>query len=104
MSAAIDIARQEWEEEHRRLEAAAGDSALYERLLAQVGALTGELRRRLGGTFTLAELAELHGRAESWAREAVAERAPAPGWPRTLAIVQGAAFHLYSRGARDFAP
>ena len=40
----------------------------------------------------------------SRAKHAVSERAPTPGWPRTLAIVQDAAFHLYQRGAVDYAP
>jgi hypothetical protein len=37
-------------------------------------------------------------------RDTVSERAPTPGWPRTLAIVQDAAFHLYQRGAVDYSP
>ena len=37
-------------------------------------------------------------------REAVAERASYPGWPRDLALVQDAAFYLYARGALDFEP
>jgi hypothetical protein len=63
-----------------------------------------ELRRRVGGTFTLAELAAEYARADRWVLEAVAERASVPGWPRTLAVVEGAAFHLYSRGAVDYSP
>jgi hypothetical protein len=34
----------------------------------------------------------------------VSERAATPGWPRTLAIVQDTAFHLYQRGAVDYTP
>jgi hypothetical protein len=34
----------------------------------------------------------------------VAEQSPAPGWPRTLSLVEAAAFHLYSRGAQDYLP
>ena len=36
--------------------------------------------------------------------DAVAERAPYAGWPRDLAVVEDAAFHLYARGALDFQP
>ena len=104
MSFALESVRQEWEEGHRRLEAEARNPARYERLLAQVEAVTDALRRRLGETFTLDELAEAYAGAESWSREAVSERAPASDWARTLAIVQDSAFHLYSRGAADYAP
>ena len=45
----------------------------------------------------------MYERADEWAREAVSERAATPGWPRTLAIVQDAAFYLYQRGAVDYA-
>ena len=41
--------------------------------------------------------------ADAWARDVLSEQA-APDWPRTLALVEGAAFHLYSRGAVDFTP
>ena len=73
------------------------------RLNLQLDAVTMELRRRVGGTFTLRELAAEYARADAWTRSALAERA-APGWPRTLSLVEGAAFHLYSRGAADYAP
>jgi hypothetical protein len=58
----------------------------------------------VGGTFTLAQLARAYAGSERWAREAVSERAPAPGWPRTLALVGDAAFHLYARAAVDYEP
>jgi hypothetical protein len=34
----------------------------------------------------------------------VATHAAAPGWPRTLSLVEAAAFHEYSRGAQDYEP
>ena len=101
---AVETARTEWEEAHRSLEAHADEPELYARLLEQVEAVIEELTRRIGQTFTLAELAEVYGDAERWAREAVAERAPAPGWPRTLTVVEGEAFHRYQRGAVDYVP
>ena len=66
-------------------------------------AITTELRRRVGGTFTIRELAEQYAVADAWAQVVLAEQA-APGWPRTLALVEGAAFHLYARGAVDYQP
>lgn len=104
MSAAVENARQQWEDGFRRLQAEAHDPVRYARLLEQVEAVTDELRRRLGQIFTLAELAEAYAGAESWSRDTVAENAPAAGWPRTLSMVEDAAFHLYARGARDYAP
>ena len=99
-----DSARREWEESHRRLEAMAGDRLRYVALLDQVEAVTAELRRRVGQTFTLDELADAYAQADRWSREAVAETDPPPGWPRTLALVEGAAFHVYARGAVDYEP
>ena len=103
-AAEVESARREWEDGHRRLEEQARDRAAGERLLAQVEAVTVELRRRVGGTFTLAELTRAYAGAEGWSRAAVAERAPLPGWPRTLSLVEAAAFHLYARGASDYEP
>lgn len=99
-----ESARREWEEGTRRLDEAAGDLRERERLLAQVDVVLEELRRRVGGTYTLAELAEAYSGAEAWSREVVSRRAPAPGWPRTLSLVEAAAFHVYARGAVDWEP
>ena len=65
--------------------------------------MTAELRRRVGGTFTLRELAAEYAHADVWARHVLAEQGLA-GWPRTLTLVEGAAFHLYARGAIDYLP
>jgi hypothetical protein len=104
MPVSVDAVRQEWEEGHRRLEAHARDRRAYDRLQAQVDVLTDELRRRVGQTFTLAELADAYAGAERWSRDAIADRAPAPGWPTTFSIVENAAFHRYQRGAVDYEP
>jgi len=97
--AEVESARREWAEGHRRLL-----DERDERLLAQVDVVAAELRRRVGGTFTLRELAEAYAGAERWSRVVVAEHAPAPGWPRTLSLVEAAAFHQYARGAQDYEP
>lgn len=96
------LVQQEWEEGHRRLEGERGDRRRYELLLRQIEAVTEELRKRVGQTYTLAELAAAYRDAERWARETVQERAPGPGWPRDLALVLAAAFHAYRRGASDY--
>jgi hypothetical protein len=102
--AEVESARRDWEEGYRRLQDEVRRQAAPERLLAQVDAVLAELRRRVGGTFTLRELAAAYGDAERWSRDAVAERAAAPGWPRTLSLVEAAAFHEYARGAQDYEP
>ena len=104
VSAAAENVRQEWEDGYRRLEAEARDPLRYARLLEQVDVLVEELRRRLGESFTLAELAHAYRDAEPWSREALAAHAVAPDWPRTVAMVEDAAFHLYARRASDYAP
>ena len=103
MTADVEIARLEWEDAYRGLLEAARDPVREESLRPQLEAVTNELRRRVGGAFTLGELADEYTRAEIWARDALAERAT-PGWPRTLSLVEGAAFHLYARGAVDYVP
>jgi hypothetical protein len=102
--AEVESARRDWEDGYRRLHDQAQRVDQPERLHAQVDAVLGELRRRVGGTYTLNELATAYARAEEWSRTVVAEEAPAPGWPRTLALVEAAAFHEYSRGAQDYVP
>jgi hypothetical protein len=101
---ALETVRQEWEEGHRRFGELARDSVARPRLFAQLEVVTDELRKRVGQTYTLDELAAVYRGADRWVREAVEERAATPGWPRTLALVQDAAFHLYQRGAVDYTP
>jgi hypothetical protein len=100
----LETARQEWEEGLRQLEAQRGDRARYGRLLAQVEVVTDELRRRVGQTYAVADLARSYGDAETWARDALSERAPTPGWARDLTMVVAASFHAYQRGAVDYQP
>jgi hypothetical protein len=99
----LDVVRREWEDGYRRLEDLSRDRIAAERLRVQLDVVTDELRKRVGQTFTLEQLAGAYERADTWAREAVSERAATPGWPRTLTIVQDAAFYMYQRGAVDYA-
>ncbi len=100
----VQTARADWERAFAQLEAQKNDPRRYARLLEAVDAVTAELRARIGQTFTLEELVGVYADVERWGRDAVAERAPYDGWPRDLALVQDAAFHLYARGALDFEP
>lgn len=103
MAADLESARLEWEHAYRDLVDVARDPAVDARIRPQLEAISAELRRRVGGTYTMRDLADEYVEADGWARDVLAEQA-SPGWPRTLATVEGAAFHLYSRGAVDFVP
>ena len=100
----ISVARQEWEEGSRRLEADHEDERRYRQLLELMGIVLDELRKRMGQTYTLAELVAAYAESERWAREVLAERAPAPGWTRDFTVVLAAAFDAYQRGAIDYEP
>jgi hypothetical protein len=100
----VESARLEWEEAFRRYERELRDPQQAARLRPQFAVLRDELRKRVGSTFTLNQLAAEYREAERWVRDAVSERAASAGWPRTLTLVEGAAFHSYARGAVDYEP
>jgi hypothetical protein len=97
---AVEHARQQWDEGYRRLQSSASDPALYVRLHGQVDTVTAELTRRLGQTFTLAELANAYREADRWLPEVLGPTASAAHLP----LVQDAAFHLHARAAVDYVP
>jgi len=100
----VDVARHQWEEGIRRLAAERGPRA--RQLADLVDAVQDELRRRIGQTFTLAQLAAAYGGSEDWVRDVVVEAAPRRGQAgvRDTALVQDAAFGNYARGATDYRP
>jgi hypothetical protein len=100
----VASARREWEEGSRRFSEEARDPARADVLHEQLDAVTVELRRRVGGSFTLAELADAYAGADRWLLHAVGERTPTQGWARTASLAADAAFHAYSRGAQDYEP
>jgi hypothetical protein len=100
----VELARQEWEEGRRRFEAARVEAPRYRRLVELLELVLNELRKRIGQTYTLAELVAAYDEAERWAREVLEERAQDPGWPRDLPVVLAAAFDAYQRGAIDYEP
>ena len=101
---ALEVVRSEWDDGYRRFRDLSRDRVAADRLSVQLEVVTDELRKRVGQTFTLEDLAAKYAAADEWVRDTVSERAPTLGWPRTLAIVQDAAFHLYQRGAVDYSP
>ena len=100
----VDLARRQWEEGSRRFDDESQVLARQEPLLLAFEAVTDELRKRVGQTYSLRELAREYEGAEEWVRQAVGEHARFPGWPRYLTTVQDAVFHQYARGATDYAP
>jgi hypothetical protein len=100
------IARHQWAEGKRLLDEAGVDTARSRHLVLLVEAVTAELRRRIGQTFTLTELAALYEGAEDWVRDVVLAAAPprARAGIRDTALVQDAAFALYAQGASDYRP
>jgi hypothetical protein len=93
---AIENALFQWEEGERRLREADDPGKLVlERARWEVVA---ELRRRLGSTFTLAELADLYGAGTDWAGELA--HGLVSGTEASWVV--DAAFAQYARGASDF--
>ncbi|MGC1166660.1 MAG: hypothetical protein WA862_11190 [Solirubrobacterales bacterium] len=90
----------QWEEGHRELQALSDPRArrLADRLIE---AIRDELRRRIGVTFTAAELADLYGRGTDWCLQVAIDVAPAA--ESDAQSLADAAFWLYLRGAGDFA-
>lgn len=90
----------QWEEGLRALRAV---DAPRERRRADrvVAAIQDELRRRIGPTFSAAELANLYGEGTDWCLAVATDTVPGlAGDGQRLA---DAAFALYLRGATDFA-
>lgn len=104
MAGDVESARRDWLDAYRRLEEESRDPVRAEQIRPQLDVVVAELRKRMGSVFTLQELTNEYARSDAWVRSVVAEYAAAPGWPRTLSVVEGAAFHVYSRGAQDYAP
>ena len=102
MDPRLESALLQWEEGHRALESARSDARAYRALGRAVVAVQDELRKRLGSTFSIAELAALYGDHLDWAEELAMARAGEARLSETSTVVD-AAFYLYMREAADFA-
>lgn len=100
MAYPLENALFQFEEGWRRLQAI--EDPRQRRLADRVvDAIRDELRRRIGPTFSAAELADLYGQGTDWAQQVAIDVAPAiESEAQSLA---DAAFWLYLRGATDFA-
>jgi len=90
----------QWEEGRRGLRALSEDPASRRQAERVVEAIRDELRRRVGITFTAAELAESYAQGTEWCLQLAMDIAPGTGDGQTLA---DAAFWLHLQGASDFA-
>jgi hypothetical protein len=100
MSYPLENALFQWEDGYRAVQAI--DDQRRRRLADRVlGVIRDELRRRIGPTFSAAQLADLYGADTDWCQQVALDVAPAIAEDaQTLA---DAAFWLYLRGATDFA-
>jgi hypothetical protein len=102
----VPAARHQWEEGKRRLAREGEDTARSRHLDLLVDAVVDELRRRLGQTFTLGELADAYAGADDWVRDVVVTSMPprSRASVRDAAVIQDAAFARYAQGAIDYNP
>jgi hypothetical protein len=90
-----------WEDGQRRLKETDGSEiAVLERVVAEI---VGELRRRLGGPFSVQELARLYIEdGTDWCLAIATRVAPATPSAWDVTTVAGAAFARYAREASDY--
>jgi hypothetical protein len=102
VSYTIENAVFQWEEGYRNLQAARSNPSAYQALGQAVVAVESQLRRRLGSSFSISELASVYHAGTDWTLEVAmsARRDPSPAWDSSTAV--DAAFYLYMREAVDF--
>jgi hypothetical protein len=90
-----------WQEGQRRLaEAPPSERAALDRV---IDAVVEELRRRLGGLFTVSELAQLYvDQGTDWVFDVAIRVAPNTPAAWDLTTVAGSAFARYAREATDY--
>ena len=96
-----DSAREQWDEGMRRLDEAYPEQVLtLERVTREI---QNELRRRLGGAFTLDELVDLYDEGTGWCTDLAVEVAPDEPFAWDVRLTADAAFFRYARDAVDYA-
>jgi hypothetical protein len=98
----VENAVLQWEEGYGRLEDARSEPPLYRALGRTVVAIQNELRKRLGSTFSVAELAALYREAD-WPLDVAMRTRPEDLRRWDPSVATDAAFYLYMREAADFA-
>jgi hypothetical protein len=103
--ARLESMRRDWADGERRLAAARlrepARAAAYDRVVA---ALRRDLRRRVGQTFSMNDLAEVYEGSARWARDVAQTAAPGAAYAHDLAVTADAVFAEMARGASDWAP
>lgn len=102
----LPSARHQWDEGKRRLAGEGEDTARSRHLDLLVGAVVDELRRRIGQTYTLGDLAGAYEGADDWVRDVIVTSLPprSRAGVRDAAVIQDAAFARYAQGALDYSP
>jgi hypothetical protein len=97
----IQTAMHQWREGQRRVDDALPDERLaLERVTERILA---ELRRRLGGPFSIDELVELYNQGTGWCTDIAYSVAPGAPWAWDARTTADAAFGRYVRDATDYA-
>ena len=96
-----ETAVHQWADGLRRLEQAPREQRpTLERVS---GLIEDELRRRLGGPYTVDELAALYDEGTAWGTDVAMNAAPEEPFAWDARVVVDAAFARYLRGASDYA-
>ena len=99
----VENAVLQWEEGYRRLEDTRSEPPIYRALGRSVLAVQSELRKRLGSTFSVSELAALYREGGDWTLDLAMRVRPEDLRRWDPSIAADAAFYLYMREAADFA-
>jgi hypothetical protein len=99
----LELARHQWEDGRRAIQRSRTDGARHADLIRRVEVITAELNRRVGQTFTLADLAAVYAASDRWVLEAIHDAFPDER-PGEVSAATDAAFDLYARRALDYAP
>jgi hypothetical protein len=97
----FDTALLQWQDGERRLRDA--DVAQRPALERVTQRILAELRRRLGGAFTIDELVDLYERGTGWTLDLAYDAAPGAPFAWDERVVADAAFARYVREAVDYA-
>lgn len=97
----FESAIEQWRQGERRLRAASPERRPTQERIA--AAIVSELRRRLGGRFTSAELVRLYAHGTGWCLQLAVSIAPKDPWAWDASVSVDAAFARYLREAADYA-
>jgi hypothetical protein len=99
----VELARQQWRDGARRVDEVR-NRRRHTQLVRQIDAVIQELRKRVGQTFVLADLAGAYDQADVWARDVVEAAAGDEAPAAEIGTITDAAFAAFARGASDYRP